>query len=214
MIEDLSAVKALSWDEQSAWCKIAVPRNESLEAFFGDLGLHWFLCGIPCGGYGIDWGFWEGPGEFEASIKSSALLYANDPPERRYWTPLYHATGMPKMTWSKLSNCEMGMLECGKIQKPEIIVDGLRYTFDTVAWRDGAFVIRSKVARVEAEFDSTAGMKIVETPVQEREDTVAALREVLHVVSAPVDAPVVPPAALLQPAKQPWYRRLWSRRRT
>jgi len=123
--------------------KKPLPREESLTAFFEDLGIDNFIVGGGIGGYGIDWGHIKRE-ELDSIAKRDSFSKYLENGHR-----LEHTTERPVTTGAHLSpGVTMYNTACGEIEQPWFAaVDGTRYTFLYAKFRDDHFFLKTKVEK-------------------------------------------------------------------
>ena len=133
--------------------KRPLPREESLGAFFEDLGIANFIVGGGIGGYGLDWGHIK-LDELDAIAKRDS--FSKYLPEGH---ELEHTTQGPETEVLRLDyGTTAYMTSFGQIENPQFTaVDGTNYTFLSAKFRDGHFFIKTKIRQPEEE-EATEGV--------------------------------------------------------
>lgn len=121
-------------------------REESLGAFFEDLGIANFIIGGGIGGYGLDWGHIK-LDELDKTAKRDSFS--------KYLTEghrLEHTTEGPEtFSASVAPGVTMHTTSFGEIEQPWFVVmDGTKYTFVSAKFRDGRFHIKTRVEKGES----------------------------------------------------------------
>lgn len=118
-----------------------LPRDESLSAFFEDLGIANFIIGNGIGGYGIDWGHINLE-ELDGNAKRDSFS--------KYLTDghrLEHTTDGPETFYAPVApGVTMFTTEFGEIEQPWFIaMNGTKYTFLFAKFIDSQFRIKVKI---------------------------------------------------------------------
>jgi len=128
--------------------KKPLPREESLSAFFEDLGIANFIIGGGIGAYGWDWGH-IGLSELDQVAKKDSFSKYLE--EGHY---LEHTTKgkEPFSTPPILSEASDRDAPFGELERPWFqATDGTRYTFLHAKYRDGHFFVKTRVEKEGAE---------------------------------------------------------------
>ncbi len=121
-------------------------REESLGAFFEDLGIANFIIGGGFGGYGMDWGHIKLDELDRTAKRDSFSNYLTEGPR------LEHTTGGPETFSAPVApGVTMYTTSFGEIEQPWFTaMDGTKYTFVSAKFRDDHFHIKTKVEKGEA----------------------------------------------------------------
>lgn len=122
-------------------------REESLGAFFEDLGIANFIIGGGFGGYDIDWGHIKLDELDRIAKRDSFSKYLTDGHR------LEHTTEGPETFSAPVApGVTMYTTSFGEIEQPWFTaMDGTKYTFVSAKFRDGRFHIKTKVEKGETE---------------------------------------------------------------
>lgn len=130
-----------------------LPREESLGAFFEDLGIANFIIGGGIGGYGMDWGHIKLDELDRIAKRDSFSKYLTDGHR------LEHTTEGPETFSAPVApGVTMYTTSFGEIEQPWFVaMEGAKYTFVSAKFRDDRFHIKTKVenggaAPVEGEY--------------------------------------------------------------
>ena len=125
------------YERQEAEIKKPLPREESLGAFFGDMGIGNFISGDPW-----DWEHIK-LDELNAFAKRNSFL----DPKRGH--RLQHTTQEPKTVGAKVApGVILLATSSGEIESPWVLAaDGTQYAFTFANFRDGRFFITTKVSK-------------------------------------------------------------------
>lgn len=142
--------------------KKPLPRDESLTAFFEDLGIANFIIGGGIGGYGMDWGHIKLEELDSIAKRDSFSKYLTDGHR------LEHTTEGPETFSAQVApGVTMYQTSFGEIEQPYFTaMDGTKYTFVSAKFRDGHFHIKTKVEKEG-------------TPPAEGDRTINELREMI-----------------------------------
>lgn len=118
-----------------------LPREESLGAFFDDLGIANFIIGGGIGGYGMDWGHITLADLDKTAKRDSFSKYLTEGHH------LEHTTQGPETTSASVATgVTMYTTSFGEIEQPWFVAqDGAKYKFLSAKWRDDHFYIRTLV---------------------------------------------------------------------
>lgn len=121
-------------------------REESISAFFEDLGIANFIIGGGIGGYGMDWGHIKLDELDRIAKRDSFSKYLTDGHRLEHTTEgpeTFSAPVAPRVT--------MYTISFGEIEQPWFTArDGTKCTFVSAKFRDGRFHIKTKVEKGEA----------------------------------------------------------------
>lgn len=125
--------------------KKPLAHEESLTAFFEDLGIANFIIGGGIGGYGMDWGHIK-LDELDNIVKRDSF---NEYSAKEYC--LEHTTEGPETLSAEISpDVTMHQTSFGKIEQPHYTADdGKEYTFLSARWESGRFYIRTLIDQSE-----------------------------------------------------------------
>lgn len=130
-----------------------LPREESLSAFFQNLGIGNFIIGGGFGGYGMDWEHIK-LDELDSTAKRDSFSKYLEDGHR-----LEHTTEGPETFSAEIgSGVTMYQTSFGEIERPSFVAgDGTRYVFLFAKFRDDSFYIKTltesgDTAPVEGEY--------------------------------------------------------------
>lgn len=147
IIDELAAkrdAKLAAYKAREEFVEAPMPPEESLSALFVELGIANMLDGIPCGGYGFDWGHID--------------IVNLDTYVKRYSTGKYcsgseftlrHTTQGPETRSANVCRgVTMFQTSFGEIEEPFVVAkDGTKYTFASAAFRDGSILVKVNIEK-------------------------------------------------------------------
>jgi hypothetical protein len=126
--------------------KRSLPREESLSAFFEDLGIGNFIIGGGFGGYGMDWGHIKLDELDRIAKQDSFSKYLKDGHR------LEHTTEGPETFADDVApGVRMYSTSFGEIEQPWFIAaDGTKYTFLSAKFRDNRFYVKIRIEKKDS----------------------------------------------------------------
>ncbi len=147
IIDELTAMqeaKSAAHKAHEQFVEALMPVEESLGAFFAQLGIRNMIDGIPIGAYGMDWGHIDVVNLDVYVKRYSTGRYCSDSD-----FPLRHTTQGPDTRSANVGGgVRVYLTSFGEIEEPFVVAkDGTKYTFTTAAYRDGKIMVKTLVGK-------------------------------------------------------------------